>query len=310
MIAALLLSCALLFWTGEAAECTDAQTVSAASTWAEAAENSACAPYLTQTNPVLVNAPCTATDCVAVVEGVARDLPDCTVSGINIKIEVQNALTACNGGDTRDAGSLVEATDAPSTSSSSSALTPAATTISMDSYCDTSEIIRMWDLYVATATGEECESDSVYNPGNIDIIAQCNSKCTEAIKTLANELPDCFYDFEYINKKQYVMNQLDGCDGGATSVSISLLPDNAVNYSSAASGFGSAAGFSSSSGSNAPMAGDSASGSEQLNSGDNQSDNTLDSSNVASGSNAAPPRDRNILPWVSLTAAIIVAFLN
>ncbi|KAE8976692.1 hypothetical protein PR003_g28654 [Phytophthora rubi] len=88
----------------DAAECTDAEAANADSVWAAAANTSACSPYVTQTNPVYVNAPCTATDCVAVVEGVAKNLPDCTFSGINNKIEVQNALTQCNGGDVKDAG--------------------------------------------------------------------------------------------------------------------------------------------------------------------------------------------------------------
>ncbi|KAE9208805.1 hypothetical protein PF002_g19291 [Phytophthora fragariae] len=82
----------------DAAECTDAEAANADSVWAAAANTSACSPYVTQT------APCTATDCVAVVEGVAKNLPDCTFSGINNKIEVQNALTQCNGGDVKDAG--------------------------------------------------------------------------------------------------------------------------------------------------------------------------------------------------------------
>ncbi|KAE8969370.1 hypothetical protein PR001_g27516 [Phytophthora rubi] len=71
----------------DAAECTDAEAANADSVWAAAANTSACSPYVTQTNPVYVNAPCTATDCVAVVEGVAKNLPDCTFSGINNKIE-------------------------------------------------------------------------------------------------------------------------------------------------------------------------------------------------------------------------------
>ncbi|KAG3076191.1 hypothetical protein PI124_g20322 [Phytophthora idaei] len=320
MNVALLLSLTLLFWTGEAAECTAAEGASTTSIWVAAAATSACSPYVVQTDPVYVNAPCTATDCVNVVEGVANDLPDCTFNGLNHKIQVQNALTACIGGEIEDAGSLTAATDAPTatdsstvspstSSASSSALTPEATTIAMDAYCNTSEIINLWNLYVTTATSEECASDSVVNGGNIEIIAQCNTTCTEAIRGLADELPDCFYDYEYINKKQYVLDQLDGCDGSATTVNISLLPDNAVDYSSS-SGFGSAAGFSSSSGSNALMAGDSASGSKQLNLENNPSDNTLGSSSGKSGSNASPPRGGKVLSWVSLMAAVVAALMS
>ncbi|KAF1788000.1 hypothetical protein GQ600_27892 [Phytophthora cactorum] len=304
-----LLRLTLLFWTGEAAECTAAEGASTTSIWVAAAATSACSPRsrLRQC----------AVHCYRLCQcrrGVANDLPDCTFNGLNHKIQVQNALTACIGGEIEDAGSLTAATDAPTatdsstvspstSSASSSALTPEATTIAMDADHQPVEPVRR------DATSEECASDSVVNGGNIEIIAQCNTNCMEAIRGLADELPDCFYDYEYINKKQYVLDQLDGCDGSATTINISLLPDNAVDYSSS-SGFGSAAGFSSSSGSNALMAGDSASGSEQLNSENNPSDNTLGSSSGKSGSNASPPRGGKVLSWVSLMAVVVAAFMS
>ncbi|KAG7376623.1 hypothetical protein PHYPSEUDO_013036 [Phytophthora pseudosyringae] len=302
----LLIPLALFFTTSSAAECTNAEAASAESIWAAAAVTSACSPYVTQTDPVYVNAPCSATDCVAVVEGVAGDLPDCTFSGINNKIEARNALTACSGGDTEDAGSLMVATDAPATATgpdsstfsstgSSSALTPASTASATG--CTTTEIKRMWNLYVATATSEECAPDAVVNGDNVQILAQCATNCTDMVKGLADELPNCFYDYEYINKKQDVQDQLDGCDGSATSVSVSLIPDSAVE-------------FSSSSGSSAPVPGGSTSGSDQLHSGDEPSDTTVDSSNVGIGSNTSPPREEKLHLWVSLLAAIVVPFLS
>ncbi|KAF4046002.1 hypothetical protein GN244_ATG01561 [Phytophthora infestans] len=86
------------------AECTDAEWQSSQSIWSWAATTSACARFAVGDS--FVSAPCSATSCVSVMEQVGEQLPDCTVSGVNNKIEVQNAMTACNGED------LIE-TDAP-----------------------------------------------------------------------------------------------------------------------------------------------------------------------------------------------------
>ncbi|POM73958.1 Elicitin-like protein [Phytophthora palmivora] len=86
------------------AECTDAEWQSSQGIWKWAATTSACAQYAIGDN--YVSAPCTATSCVAVMEKVGEQLPDCTVSGVNNKVEVQNAMTVCNGED-------LIATDAP-----------------------------------------------------------------------------------------------------------------------------------------------------------------------------------------------------
>ncbi|KAL3657226.1 hypothetical protein V7S43_017886 [Phytophthora oleae] len=316
----------LLFTTTEAAECTDTETTTAESIWAAAATTSACAPYVTQTDPVFVNAPCTATDCVAVVEGVAKDLPDCTFSGINNKIEVQNALTACNGGETADAGSLTAVTDAPqattatdstaisssASTSSSSDLIPASTTSSTS--CTPTEIKKLWNSYVATATSDECASDSVVNGDNIQILTDCDSNCIDTIRGLADELPNCFYDYEYINKKQVVLDALDGCNGSSSTVALTLIPDTAVDFSSSAGSEVSASSskVSSSSSSSGSIAAGSSdmSGSNQLRSGDGPSDATLDSSTGGSGSNGSPARTSELHLGVSLLVGMIVFFMS
>ncbi|ETP44080.1 hypothetical protein F442_09294 [Phytophthora nicotianae P10297] len=87
-----------------AAECTEAEWQTSLGIWKGAATTSACAQYAV--GDTFVSVPCTARSCVAVMEQVGEQLPDCTVSGVNNKIEVQNAMTACNGND------LIE-TDAP-----------------------------------------------------------------------------------------------------------------------------------------------------------------------------------------------------
>ncbi|GMF16511.1 unnamed protein product [Phytophthora lilii] len=284
-IASLLLWVFLLFWIGEAAECTDAEAAAADSVWATAAADPACSPYVTQTDPVYVNAPCTATDCVAVVEGLAKELPDCTFSGINNKIEVQNALTSCNGGDTKDAGSLNVATDAPAattsssggnsntnlpSAASSSSSTPPSTASSTS--CTTTDVKSMWDLYTSIAASNQCVDDSVVENDSVDILAPCNSTCVGQLGELAYALPDCYYDYERMNKKQDVLDQLSVCDSSSTFsyISATLYIDSTIVFASASDSGGSQ-------------------GSEQLRSGDDPSNTTLDSSNTGIGSSAAPP---------------------
>ncbi|KAK1946888.1 hypothetical protein P3T76_002440 [Phytophthora citrophthora] len=328
MLLSLLTLSSLLFITTEAAECTDAESATAESIWVSAAQTSACAPYVTQTSPVFVNAPCSATACVAVVEGVAKDLPDCTFNGINNKIEVQNALTSCNGGATADAGSLTAATDAPqgttatdssttassASTSSSSALTPVSTTSTTS--CTTSEIKTLWKAYVDAATSDECSSESVINEESIQILADCGSKCIDAIGNLAYELPNCSYDYESLNKKQEVLDAFKGCDGSASSVTLTVTPDPTVDLSSSTGSEVSAPEMSSSSSSSSSSSGsvvagsNDMSGSNQLRSGDQPSNQATDSSTGGSGSNASPARTDELQLWISLLTGMIVFFLS
>nr|ABB55956.1 elicitin-like protein RAL13J [Phytophthora ramorum] len=257
--AVLLLSLVLFFSTTNAAECTDSETTYANSVWAAAAATSACAPYVTQTEPVYVNAPCTATDCVTVVEGVAKNLPDCTYSGINNKIEVQNALTSCNGGDTEDAGTLT--TDAPASTtatsevdsgtstSSSSSLTPSATasiapisnssssltpaSTASTTSCTTTEVTSISNLFNSTAKSAECTADSNINSSSVDISTSCASYCTDRVSDLAEELPDCYYDYMHTNIKAHVLEEIGGCTISVTAnVSTTFYPDSASSTAS------------------------------------------------------------------------------
>ncbi|KAG2813834.1 hypothetical protein PC116_g17160 [Phytophthora cactorum] len=95
----------------DAAECTDAEVAHDDDLWTWAASQPACAQYASGTTAFYW--PCDATDCTAVLATMAASLSDCTYSGVSNKIEVQNAITTCTGGDSTDPGSPT--TDAPST---------------------------------------------------------------------------------------------------------------------------------------------------------------------------------------------------
>ncbi|KAL4150402.1 hypothetical protein PRNP1_009804 [Phytophthora ramorum] len=403
---ALLMLLSLAWHFTNAAECTDSEATYANSVWAAAAATSACAPYVTQTEPVYVNAPCTATDCVTVVEGVAENLPDCTYSGINNKIEVQNALTSCNGGDTEDAGSPTVVTNAPatsttttptptsssttecstdeyqstedlydtaaatsacspystsssslvtvnvpcsvtdcidtmtqlaadlpdcqydganqkaelqgnlqactddtttevdsttpvSTSSGSTSSTPASTASSTG--CTTAEAKEMWNLYTSTATSTECATDSTVNGDSVYIFTSCDSDCATKVKDLAESLPNCYYDYEFMNKKQDVLEELEGCEESLSYyISVTVYSDSSIEFASSSASSGA-------SGSEPLMSG--GSGSEPLVSGD--PDKTLDSSTVGIAESPAPPRAFNgilqLLAIFTLLAMTILA---
>ncbi|KAJ8520967.1 hypothetical protein ON010_g17878 [Phytophthora cinnamomi] len=337
----MLVSLVLMPTNVDAVECTDAQTALADSIWAAAASTSACSPYVTQTNPVYVNAPCTATDCVAVVEGVAKDLPDCTFSGISNKIEVENALTACNGGNTKDAGTLTFSSTAssssqantntllpstassssqagtntllPSTASSSSqagtnTLSPSTASSSAlisgskgsSSSCSTTESTDMWKLYVSTAKSDACTGNAVVNGYSVNIVTQCNSTCAGKIKDLADELPDCYFDFEHMDKKKDVLDQLGACNGTSGYVTISIYRDTKIALGSSSGSTSIVTSSHTSSGTGLPP------------SGGNKGNNILGSSNSKAGNSASGPRahEGKLYLWVvtTLFAAVVVAY--
>ncbi|KAL8010787.1 putative elicitin [Plasmopara halstedii] len=291
MLAELLVTLSLLFYSGDAAECTDAESARAALVWDRAAASTACSPYVIQYDPVSVNAPCTASGCVSIVEIAAQDLPNCTFNGSNKKVAVLNALRACDYSKL-----LIAATDSsrhPNLRSSSlanesttSSLTETSALTLQSMSCSTSEIKNMWYMYVTTATSEECAAESDINGGNIEIIAQCESSCTETIRSLVDTLPDCNYEFEGLNKKQNVLEQLNNCKKSPGSISIALFSENFDQISRSGALQVSENTSESSARSSLP-------------------DNSMESSNIKSGCSSTLSHHGKVLTWISLTVAII-----
>ncbi|KAG7385206.1 hypothetical protein PHYPSEUDO_001748 [Phytophthora pseudosyringae] len=163
---------ALAPFRADAAECTDTEVAHDDELWASAATQSACAPYASGASAFYW--PCDAADCTAVLATMAASLSDCTYSGVSNKIEVQNAITTCTGGETTDPGSPTTA--APSTTAPASATTapsPAATASTTD--CVTTEVTDMVDLYAAAATSDECADSASVSATSIVITTFCGS---------------------------------------------------------------------------------------------------------------------------------------
>eukprot|EP00644_Phytophthora_capsici_P007383 jgi/Phyca11/506685/fgenesh2_kg.PHYCAscaffold_21_\ len=207
------------------------------------------------------------------MEQVGEQLPDCTVSGVNNKIEVQNAMTVCNGEDTIEtdapfvspptaaplittapivtsapfqtlaplstlaprpggdaSGTSGTTTTAPTSTDgsvdwslgSSSTSSPAAS--SSTTSCTTSEVSTLVSLYTETAKSSSCAPDATLSSYSVYIFTKCGSSCATKLKTLANDVPNCYYDYESSNKKTSLLKQIDDCSGPtATYISTTVF---------------------------------------------------------------------------------------
>ncbi|KAL4150403.1 hypothetical protein PRNP1_009805 [Phytophthora ramorum] len=270
-----------------AAECTDAEWQTSQSIWSWAATTSACAQYAIGDS--FVSAPCTAISCVAVMEQVGEQLPDCSVSGVNNKIEVQNAMTVCNGADlisteaplvtpptaaplvtiapittsapfetsaplpslaprpggsnsgaaettpstTSTDGSIDWSLDSLSASGSSSTLSPAATSSSTS--CTTSQVSSLVSLYTSAAKSSSCVPDATLSSYSVYIFTHCGSSCASKLKLLADDLPNCYYDYGTSNAKTSLLEEIGACTGSnhANYISTTLYLSSTMATSSA-----------------------------------------------------------------------------
>jgi len=178
------------------------------------------------------------------VEGVAENLPDCTYGGINNKIQAQNALTSCNGGDTEDAGSPTTVMNAPMTTSiardllastttaaaSSASTNDAITTLNTTSStsngssssptpafrasstnCTTAEEDEMWYAFSALVRIDACKENVTINNYSMFLLTTCDSDCVVNVEVFANALPNCYDSYESINKKEEVLTDIESC---------------------------------------------------------------------------------------------------
>jgi hypothetical protein len=214
-----------------------------------AAQSDACDEYSTvYTDYVYIYWPCSATDCSAEVAGMVDELPSCIEDGENVKTYVESL--SCYGTSTVDDETEAPSTDSTGTSATSDTPEPVGTGIpgdpssaSSDSYttapssdytyapiasgdstsasysydsCSTSEVADMASQYYDTATSSACDADSsvtvIGDRYFIYIYTLCSSDCASSLRDLDEELPDCYYDYEAINKKEELAEALTVCD--------------------------------------------------------------------------------------------------
>ncbi|OWZ04737.1 Elicitin [Phytophthora megakarya] len=145
----------------------------------------------------------------------------------------------------------------------------------------------MWDLYVSTATSDECADDSTVNGYSVYIFTSCDSGCADKIKDLATALPNCYYDYEFMNKKQDVLEELDDCEVTSTYISVTVYPDSSIEFTSSSG--------SSTSATNPPESGD-------------LSDTNLDSSVAGTAESKALRETIQVWTIAIILAVTIVAF--
>ncbi|RLN72265.1 hypothetical protein BBJ28_00019706 [Nothophytophthora sp. Chile5] len=192
-----------------------------------AAASSACSPYASSSTVLVsVYAPCSATDCVDVMTQLASDLPDCLYDGSNEKAELEDSLTVCGVDSSGNVDSSTPTGD-------SSTLAPTSTASNTD--CTTSEVNDMWNSFITTATSSACADDSTVNAYSIYIDTLCSSACADQIKTLAEDLPNCYYEYEFTNKKQELLDEIDTCSDSSSYLMISVYPDDSIDSTSTTS---------------------------------------------------------------------------
>ncbi|KAG7384170.1 hypothetical protein PHYBOEH_009627 [Phytophthora boehmeriae] len=234
LIAALALSSIVLVDVANAAECTDAELQASLDIWAQAAATSACSPYAIGDS--MVSAPCSATDCVSVMEQVGEDLPDCTTSGVNNKIDVQNAMTACNGEDLTPTSSpgVTPPTASPLiTTAPITTIAPfpgVAPSIGGSSDSTTSFGSSSADSAVTTDTSS---SSATPTPTTASSNVSCTDSQVESIETLyarAAKSSSCQADSYISSYSVYIFTKCGSSCASALSILAGDLPDCYATY--------------------------------------------------------------------------------
>jgi len=191
-----------------AAECTAAEDQSITDAYTAAAATSACSSYASTGILIMITPPCSATDCIAVMQDLANTIPNCTSSSVSTseKDQIIQSLSIC-------------ATPAP---------TPASTASSTN--CTSSEAEETFNAFYTAATGDVCASAATIDSYSVVIEAPCNSTCATTIRDFAAALPNCNYELAYesTNKKEDIGTQFTICEGVSndTNVSVSINTDH------------------------------------------------------------------------------------
>ncbi|GMF16506.1 unnamed protein product [Phytophthora lilii] len=175
-------------------QCTNAEASTTARLYLGAAGSSACEQY-TMTDEasmtVIIYAPCSATQCVSVMETMVQQLPDCYTDGVNMKDEVTKSLASCTSGGSSSLAMV---------SSSSS------------NECSHSELASLAYLTNSIVTSAECTPYVTATTTEWYIQVPCSaSMCLSTLSNAVQQMPDC--EFEGINYKDELGIQQEACVG-------------------------------------------------------------------------------------------------
>lgn len=166
---------------------------------------------------VYIYAPCSATECVSVMETMVEQLPDCYADGVNLKEEVLQSLASCDG-----SSSAVDAFPASSSS--------------FDNQCTNDEVSSLAYLTNSIVTSAECESYAIATSSEWYIAVPCSATtCLTTLQDAVQQMPNC--EFEGTNYKEDLSLQQRSCvssagsneaSGSANSLT-TAAPDGSVN---------------------------------------------------------------------------------
>ncbi|KAG1698431.1 hypothetical protein DVH05_014973 [Phytophthora capsici] len=161
--------------TSSGDECTMDEASITADLYLEAARSSACERYVTTDElAVYIYAPCSATQCVATMEELVEQLPNCFMDGDNLKQDVQQSLASCTG-------------------SSSS--------LRSGNECTSDEVSSLAYLTDSIVTSKDCEAYVITTETEWFIQVPCSATtCLFVMDEAVQQMPDC--EFEGINYKQ------------------------------------------------------------------------------------------------------------
>ncbi|RLN72267.1 hypothetical protein BBJ28_00019708 [Nothophytophthora sp. Chile5] len=192
-------------------ECTASEARATAQLYTEAASSTACEQYTVTDSTgtaVSIYAPCSATQCVAVVEAMIAQLPDCYYDGVNVKDELQQSLDVCTG-----EGSSSAVSDPVSTSS------PASSTSANE--CSSTDVSTLAYLTNLIVTSTECEPYVTATTTEWYIAVPCTATaCLATLENTTAQMPDCEYDGT--NYKQELQAEATSCqpvEGGSSQSS-------------------------------------------------------------------------------------------
>ncbi|KAG2766825.1 hypothetical protein PC129_g10256 [Phytophthora cactorum] len=185
-------------------ECSIADASTTADLYLEAASSPACGEYVAMdesTMTVFIYAPCSATQCVAVMETMVEQLPDCYTDEVNVKQDVLQSLTSCIG-----------------SSSAAGASQP-----NSGGECTDDEVSSLAYLANSIVASKECEAYVIATATDWYIQVPCSARtCLETMENAVQQMPDC--EFEGMNyKKELGLEQQSCVNSGSASSSANNL---------------------------------------------------------------------------------------
>ncbi|KAG7384171.1 hypothetical protein PHYBOEH_009628 [Phytophthora boehmeriae] len=195
-----------------AAPCTDAEDQVINDAYTTAATSSACAEYSSVSDLLItIMPPCSATECVAIMEQLADSIPDCTIgtSSSSKKASLLLSLDIC-------------ATPTP-------VPTPASTASTTN--CSSAVTNETFNMFLEASEDEACKSSATLQMYYLTFDTPCNSSCASVLHDLETALPNCYFERDDNNKKEYLGQQFGFCEqlDNDHNISISIKADHLLS---------------------------------------------------------------------------------